>query len=480
MEKPQSLYDKIWRDHIIHETEDGTALIYIDRHLIHEVTTPQAFTELRDKNRPVRRPDRTLAVPDHNVATTRRTTAAGSPIPPSDPASAEQLRALEQNCNDFGIDLIAITDPRQGIVHVVGPEQGFTLPGTTVVCGDSHTATHGAFGALAFGIGTSEVHHVFATQTLLLRKLKNMRVYVQGALGFSITAKDLIMDIIGQIGASGGNGSVIEYCGPAIEALSMEGRMTLCNMSIEAGARAGLVAPDRKTYDYLKGRPKSPTGEMWEIARQHWQQHLFSDEGARFDHTVTIDADRIAPKVTWGTSPEDVVAITDCVPNPNDFADDARREAAEKSLDYMDLKPGTPMSNIAVSHVFIGSCTNSRIEDLRAAAKVVKGRKVSDQITQALVVPGSGLIKAQAEQEGLDHCFKEAGFEWREAGCSMCLAMNADKVPPGGRCASTSNRNFVNRQGSGARTHLMSPAMAAAAAINGRLHDVRDMEIQKP
>ena len=465
---PQTLYDKIWAEHVVATRDDGMSLLYIDRHLIHEVTTPQAFAGLRAAGRRVRRPDLTLAVPDHNVPTTGR----GQPI--ADPESAAQVALLEENCRRFGIEHIAIDAPEQGIVHVIGPEQGFTLPGLTIVCGDSHTATHGAFGALAFGIGTSEVEHVLATQTLWLRKAHNMAVTVHGSLGTGVTAKDVALAIIGAIGAGGGTGHVIEYRGSAIAALSMEGRMTVANMAIEAGARAGLMAPDATTLAYLEDRPRAPKGAIWEQARAHWQT-LVSDPGARFDREVSLDAAAIAPLVTWGTSPEHVAPITGTVPDPADFHDPAKRAAAERALAYMGLAPGTRLEDVAISHVFIGSCTNSRIEDLRLAAAVVKGRRVAPGVVQALVVPGSGLVKRQAEAEGLDRVFTEAGFEWREPGCSMCLGMNPDKVPPGGRCASTSNRNFVGRQGPGARTHLLSPAMAAAAALAGRLADVRQL-----
>jgi 3-isopropylmalate/(R)-2-methylmalate dehydratase large subunit len=465
---PRTLYDKIWDDHVVETRPDGTALVFIDRHLIHEVTTPQAFTALREAGRRVRRPDLTLAVPDHNVPTTDRR------LPIEDPESAEQLALLKANCAEFGIEYLEIDAPEQGIVHVIGPEQGFTLPGLTMVCGDSHTSTHGAFGALAFGIGTSEVEHVFATSTLMLRKSANLAVTVTGSLGFSITAKDVALAIIGALGTAGGTGSVLEYRGPVIEALSMEGRMTLCNMSIEAGARAGLVAPDEKTFAYVKGRPRAPAGAALDSALAWWRQ-LPTDPGAHFDRELVLDGSAIAPLVTWGTSPEDVVPVTGTVPAPDSFADEGKRAAAAKSLAYMGLAPGTRMEDVAVEHIFIGSCTNSRIEDLRAAAAVVQGRRVAATIRQALVVPGSGLVKRQAEAEGLDRIFTAAGFEWREPGCSMCLGMNPDKVPPGERCASTSNRNFVGRQGPGARTHLLSPAMAAAAAVTGRLTDVRQL-----
>jgi len=472
--KPLTLYEKIWAAHVIERRDDGTCLIYIDRHLVHEVTSPQAFAGLRANGRPVRRPDLTLAVPDHNLPTTPRRDAAGNPLPIADPESAEQLSALRKNVADFGVPYIDALAVEQGIVHVVGPEQGFTLPGTTLVCGDSHTSAHGALGALAFGIGTSEVEHVLATQTLQLSPSKTMEIRVEGSLGFGVSPKDVVLAIIGKIGAAGGTGHVIEYTGDVIRNMSIEGRLTVSNMSIEGGARAGLVAPDETTYAYLNGRPMAPKGEAWEQAVAWWRT-LPSDAGARYDALVRLDATNIAPSLTWGTSPEDVVAITGAVPDPDSFADPAKRQAARKSLDYMGLTPGMRMQDVAIEHVFIGSCTNSRIEDLRAAAAVVKGRHIADRIRQALIVPGSGLVKRQAEAEGLDRIFLEAGFEWREPGCSMCLAMNPDKVPSGERCASTSNRNFVGRQGPGARTHLVSPAMAAAAAITGRLTDVRDL-----
>jgi len=467
--KPRTLYEKIWDDHVVARRSDGTALIFIDRHLIHEVTTPQAFEGLRAAGRRLRRPDLTLAVPDHNVPTDaerhRRI---------DDPESAAQLAALDQNCADFGVELIAMNEARQGIVHVIGPEQGFTLPGTTMVCGDSHTATHGALGALAFGIGTSEVEHVFATQTLLLRQSKTMEVRIDGSLGFGVSPKDVTMAVIGATGTGGGTGHVIEYRGEVIRDMSVEGRMTVCNMAIEAGARAGLVAPDDKVFAYLEGRPRAPKGAVWDAAVAWWRT-LVTDPGASFDTSVVIDGSAIAPLVTWGTSPEDVVPITGTVPSPDSFADASKREAAAKSLAYMGLSPGMRMQDIAVQNIFIGSCTNSRIEDLRAAAAVAKGRRVAAHVRQALVVPGSGLVRRQAEAEGLDRIFIEAGFDWREPGCSMCLGMNPDKVPAGEHCASTSNRNFVGRQGPGARTHLMSPAMAAAAAVTGRLADVRQL-----
>ncbi|WP_129793065.1 3-isopropylmalate dehydratase large subunit [Sphingosinicella sp. CPCC 101087] len=471
---PKTLYEKIWDAHVVERRGDGTCLIYIDRHLVHEVTSPQAFDGLRAKGRRVRRPDLTLAVPDHNVPTTRRVTDNGRREPVSDPRSAEQLAALEANVREFEVPYISDVAAEQGIVHVVGPEQGFTLPGTTLVCGDSHTAAHGALGALAFGIGTSEVEHVLATQTLLLKPSRTMEVRVEGKLPFGVSAKDLILTIIGRIGTAGGNGHVIEYRGSTFREMSIEGRLTVANMSIEAGARSGLFAPDETTFAYLKGRPMAPAGDDWQRMVDWWRT-LHSDEGAAFDRSVRFDAADVAPSVTWGTSPEDVVAVTGRVPDPDSFADPAKRNAARKSLEYMGLEAGTAMADVTVEHVFIGSCTNSRIEDLRAAAQVVRARKVDPRIKQALVVPGSGLVKRQAEKEGLDRIFIEAGFQWREPGCSMCLAMNPDKVPAGERCASTSNRNFVGRQGPGARTHLVSPAMAAAAAVTGRLADVREL-----
>jgi len=471
---PQTLYEKIWDAHVVERRNDGTCLIYIDRHLVHEVTSPQAFEGLRMAGRKVRRPDLTLAVPDHNLPTTARVGADGARLPIKDAASAGQLSALEKNVAEFGVPYINDLAAEQGIVHVVGPEQGFTLPGTTVVCGDSHTAAHGAMGALAFGIGTSEVEHVLATQTLLLAPSKTLEIRVDGTLGFGVSPKDVILAIIGRIGAAGGNGHVIEYRGSTFDAMSIEGRLTVANMSIEGGARSGLFAPDETTFAYLKGRPMAPTGEAWD-RKLAWWKTLATDEGARFDSSVRLDAQDIAPNVTWGTSPEDVVPITGDVPYPESFADAGKQAAARQSLDYMGLEAGMRLQDVTVQHIFIGSCTNSRIEDLRAAAGVVRGRKVSDTIKQALVVPGSGLVKRQAESEGLDRIFVEAGFEWREPGCSMCLAMNPDKVPPQERCASTSNRNFAGRQGPGARTHLLSPAMAAAAAVTGRLTDVREL-----
>jgi len=474
MSQARTLYEKIWDAHVVSRRDDGTCLIYIDRHLVHEVTSPQAFEDLRVAGRRVRRPDLTLAVPDHNLPTTARLDAAGARIPIADPESANQLAALRRNAPEFGIKLFDEVAPEQGIVHVVGPEQGFTLPGTTLVCGDSHTAAHGALGALAFGIGTSEVEHVLATQTLLLKQSKTMEIRVDGTLGFGVSPKDVILAIVGKIGAAGGTGYVVEYTGQVIRDMSIEGRLTVSNMAIEHGARSGLIAPDESTYAYLKGRPMAPTGEQWDKAVQYWRT-LPTDPGARYDQVVLLDAADIAPNLTWGTSPEDVVAITGSVPDPMSFADPSKQEAAKKSLDYMGLTPGTRMQDVAVENIFIGSCTNSRIEDLRAAAAVARGRHIASNIRQALVVPGSGLVKRQAEAEGLDRIFIEAGFEWREPGCSMCLAMNPDKVPSGERCASTSNRNFVGRQGPGARTHLVSPAMAAAAAVTGKLTDVREL-----
>ncbi|WP_203310572.1 MULTISPECIES: 3-isopropylmalate dehydratase large subunit [Sphingomonas] len=471
--RPQTLYEKIWAAHVVERRDDGTCLIYIDRHLVHEVTSPQAFEGLRANGRRVRRPELTLAVPDHNLPTTPRLDAQGRPIPIADPESAQQLDALRRNTAEFGIDYIDATAAEQGIVHVVGPELGFTLPGTTLVCGDSHTSTHGALGALAFGIGTSEVEHVLATQTLLLSPSRTMEVRVDGTLGFGVSPKDVILAIMGRVGAAGGTGHVFEYTGEVVRAMSVEGRMTLANMSIEGGARAGLVAPDDTTFAYLKGRPMAPAGEAWDRAVAWWRT-LATDPGARYDKSVRLDASEIAPALTWGTSPEDVVPITGTVPEPDSFADPAKRAAARASLTYMGLAPGTAMQDVPIQHVFIGSCTNSRIEDLRAAAAVANGRRVADGV-HAMVVPGSGLVKRQAEAEGLDRIFAAAGFDWREPGCSMCLAMNPDKVPAGERCASTSNRNFVGRQGPGARTHLLSPAMAAAAAVTGRLADVRDL-----
>lgn len=472
--KPRTLYEKIWDDHVVETRDDGTAIIYIDRHLVHEVTSPQAFEALRVAGRPVRKPELTLAVPDHNLPTTARRDPGGAKIPIADPQSAAQLAALEKNAPEFGIRYIGDADAEQGIVHVVGPEQGFSLPGTTIVCGDSHTASHGGLGALAFGIGTSEVEHVLATQTLLLQPSRSMEIRVEGELGPGVTAKDLILHIIGVIGAAGGTGHVIEYRGNVFEQMSVEQRLTVCNMSIEAGARAGLIAPDDVVFNYLKGRPMAPKGADWDAALAYWRT-LHTDPGAKFAKSVLIDAAMVQPSVTWGTSPEDVVAIGGAVPSPDSFTDESKRAAVQKSLDYMGLTAGTKMTDIPVENIFIGSCTNSRIEDLRAAAAVLEGHKKADTVRWAIVVPGSGLVKRQAEDEGLDRIFIDAGFEWREPGCSACLGMNPDKVPPGERCASTSNRNFVGRQGPGARTHLVSPAMAAAAAIMGRLADVREL-----
>ena len=470
--KPRTLYEKIWDAHVVERRDDGTCLIYIDRHLVHEVTSPQAFEALRIAGRPVRRPELTLAVPDHNLPTTVRLAADGTRLPIADPDSAAQLAALERNAPEFGITYIDATAPAQGIVHVVGPEQGFSLPGATIVCGDSHTAAHGGIGALAFGIGTSEVEHVLATQTLLLRPSKTMEVRVEGQLGPGVTPKDLILHIIGVIGTAGGTGHVIEYRGPVFEEMSVEGRLTVCNMSIEGGARAGLIAPDDTVFSYLKGRPYAPKGAAWDQAVDWWRS-LRTDDGAAFDVSVVIDASTIEPTVSWGTSPEDVAPIGGTVPSPESYADPSKQAAVRKSLDYMGLEPGQRLEDVAVENIFIGSCTNSRIEDLRAAAAVLKGRTKAANVHWAIVVPGSGLVKQQAEAEGLDRIFIDAGLEWREPGCSACLAMNPDKVPPGERCASTSNRNFVGRQGPGARTHLLSPAMAAAAAVTGRLTDVR-------
>ncbi len=471
---PRTLYQKIWDAHVVEQRDDGTALIYIDRHLVHEVTSPQAFEALRAAGRKVRRPDLTLAVPDHNLPTTARRTADGQRVPIADPESAQQLEALERNAPAFGIRYIGDADAEQGIVHVVGPEQGFSLPGATIVCGDSHTACHGGLGALAFGIGTSEVEHVLATQTLLLKQSKSMEVRVEGTLMPGVTAKDVVLHITGVLGAAGGTGSVIEYTGQVIRDLSIEGRLTISNMAIEHGARAGLCAPDEKTFAYLKGRPYAPKGEDWDRAVAWWKS-LATDPGATYDKVVVIDAKDIAPSVTWGTSPEDVLPISGLVPAPESFADPSKQEAAKASLAYMGLTPGQRMEDVEVQNIFIGSCTNSRIEDMRAAAAILKGRKKADNVKWAIVVPGSGLVKKQAEDEGLDRIFTEAGFEWREPGCSACLGMNPDKVPAGERCASTSNRNFVGRQGPGSRTHLVSPAMAAAAAVTGRLTDVRKL-----
>ncbi|MDA0800522.1 MAG: 3-isopropylmalate dehydratase large subunit [Proteobacteria bacterium] len=467
MSAPKTLFDKIWNAHLVHQQEDGTCLIYIDRHLVHEVTSPQAFEGLRNTGRAVRAPNRTLAVADHNIPTTDRSVGI------EDEESRIQVEALEKNAADFGVPYFAMDDIRQGIVHVIGPEQGFTLPGMTIVCGDSHTATHGAFGALAFGIGTSEVEHVLATQTLIQKPAKNMRITVDGTLADSVTAKDVILAIIGKIGTAGGTGHVIEFAGSVIRGFSMEGRMTVCNMAIEAGARAGMIAPDQTTYDYLADRPMTPKGDHWDRAVAYWQT-LPSDAGAVYDVEITLAAEDIAPTVTWGTSPEDALAITDSVPHPDKEKDANKRAKMERAIAYMGLTPGQKLTDIKVDTVFIGSCTNSRIEDLRAAAALAEGRKVADGM-RALVVPGSGLVKEQAEAEGLDKVFIDAGFEWREPGCSMCLAMNADKLAEGERCASTSNRNFEGRQGRGGRTHLVSPQMAVAAALSGHLADVRNI-----
>jgi len=462
---PLTLYDKIWNEHLVHQQEDGTALLYVDRHLIHEVTSPQAFEGLRVANRKVRQPNLTLAVADHNVPTTDRSKGI------DDEESKIQVETLENNCKEFGIEVFDMKDKRQGIVHIIGPEQGFTQPGTIIVCGDSHTATHGAFGALAFGIGTSEVEHVLATQTLIQKKSKNLCVRITGKLHTGVTSKDVILQTIGKIGTAGGTGMVIEYAGPVIESLNIEERMTICNMSIEAGARAGLISPDEKTVKYLKDKPMSPQKKNWDRAVEYWAT-LKSDPDAKFDKEVEIKGDDISPMVTWGTSPQDVVSVTGVVPDPEKEKDEERKKSMIRSLNYMGLKPNTKIIDIKVDQIFIGSCTNGRIGDLRDAAKIVKGKKVAKNVN-AMVVPGSGLVKQQAEEEKIDKVFKDAGFDWREPGCSMCLAMNADKLNPEERCASTSNRNFEGRQGRGGRTHLVSPAMAAAAAIDGHLTDVR-------
>ena len=464
--KPRTLYDKIWDDHLVDEQPDGTCLIYVDRHLVHEVTSPQAFEGLRTSGRKVHAPEKTLAVVDHNVPTSDRSK------PNPDPESAEQIKTLAENARDFDIEYFDEFDKRQGIVHIIGPEQGFTLPGTTIVCGDSHTATHGAFGALAYGIGTSEVEHVLATQTLIQKKSKNMRAVVDGKLPTGVTAKDIILAIIGEIGTAGGTGYALEYAGEAIRAISVEGRMTVCNMSVEGGAKAGFIAPDEKVFEYLKDKPKAPKGAAWDQAMGYWER-LRSDDGAHFDREIRLDATKLPPLVTWGTSPEQVISVTGRVPLPSEIADDNKRIAAERSLGYMGLKGGEKITDIKLDRVFIGSCTNARIEDLREVARVVEGRHVNGNVN-AMIVPGSGLVKIQAEAEGLDKIFKAAGFDWREPGCSMCLAMNPDKLAPGERCASTSNRNFEGRQGYKGRTHLVSPAMAAAAAIAGYFVDVRD------
>ena len=468
MSAPKTLFDKIWDAHVVHRQDDGTCLIYIDRHLVHEVTSPQAFEGLRNAGRQVRAPNRTLAVADHNVPTTDRSVGI------ADEESRIQVEALATNAAEFGVPYFAMEDIRQGIVHVIGPEQGFTQPGMTIVCGDSHTATHGAFGALAFGIGTSEVEHVLATQTLIQKPAKNMRITVDGDLAPGVTAKDIILTIVGKIGTAGGTGHVIEFAGSAIRGLSMEGRMTICNMAIEGGARAGMIAPDEKTFAYLEGRPMAPQGDMWQKAVAYWRT-LPSDADARYDTEIVLPASEIAPTVTWGTSPEDALAITAAVPDPEKEKDQVKRAKIERAIDYMGLTPGQKLTDLKIDTVFIGSCTNSRIEDLRAAAGIAEGRKVADGI-RAMVVPGSGLVKEQAEAEGLDKVFTAAGFEWREPGCSMCLAMNADKLAEGERCASTSNRNFEGRQGRGGRTHLVSPEMATAAALTGYLTDIRDMQ----
>ena len=460
-----TLYDKIWKDHLVETNEDGTSLLYIDRHLVHEVTSPQAFEGLRLSGREVRCPKKTIAVPDHNVPTTGDRSKTIDNL-----ESRIQVEELDKNAKQFDVNYYPVSDIRQGIVHIVGPEQGWTLPGMTIVCGDSHTATHGAFGSLAHGIGTSEVEHVLATQTLIQKKSKNMKVEVNGSIGLGVTAKDITLTIIGKTGTAGGTGHVIEYCGDAIKSLTMEGRMTVCNMAIEGGARAGLIAPDEKTFEYVKGRPNSPVGDNWVKAIKYWRK-LTTDEGANFDKSILINASDIAPVVTWGTSPEDVLPITSKVPRPEDFSD-GKTEAVKRSLSYMGLKPGERLEDIKIDTVFIGSCTNGRIEDLREAAKVLGNKKVKSGV-RAMVVPGSGIVRKQAEEEGIAQKLIEAGFEWRQAGCSMCLAMNPDQLSPGERCASTSNRNFEGRQGRGGRTHLMSPAMAPAAAITGRLTDVR-------
>jgi len=467
MSSPKTLYDKIWNDHVVTNNDDGTSIIYIDRHLVHEVTSPQAFEGLKIAGRSVRQPQFTLATADHNIPTMDRDKGI------ADPESKLQVETLEQNCADHGIIYLSMNDNRQGIVHIIGPEQGFTQPGMTIVCGDSHTSTHGAFGALAWGIGTSEVEHVLATQTLIQTKAKNMRIDIQGDLPIGVTAKDIVLKIIQTIGTAGGTGYVIEYTGNVIKSLSMEGRMTVCNMSIEAGARAGLISPDEKTIEYIKGRPMAPSESDYEKATQYWRS-LASDEGVQYDQTILINGEDIIPQVTWGTSPEDVVAIDGSVPNPNNENDKEKRKSMIRALEYMGLEPNTQMKDIKVDKVFIGSCTNGRIEDLRAVSKIADGKKVASHVN-AIIVPGSGLVKKQAEEEGLDKIFVESGFEWRDPGCSMCLAMNADKLQPQERCASTSNRNFEGRQGRGGRTHLMSPAMAAAAAINGKLSDCRDL-----
>ena len=465
---PQTLYDKIWNEHVVHQQDDGTTLLYVDRHLIHEVTSPQAFEGLRLSKRKVRKPNLTLAVADHNVPTTNRSKGI------EDQESKIQVETLERNCKEFDIKLFNMEDKRQGIVHIIGPEQGFTQPGTVIVCGDSHTATHGAFGALAFGIGTSEIEHVLVTQTLIQKKSKNFRVNVTGRLPIGVTPKDVILQTIGKIGTAGGTGMVIEYAGSVIENLNIEQRMTICNMSIEAGARAGLVAPDKKTIEYLKNKPMSPKKNNWEMAIEYWSK-LKTDLGAKFDQEVEIKGDDISPMVTWGTSPQDVISVTGTIPDPEKEKNEDKKNSMKRSLNYMGLNPNTKITDVKIDRIFIGSCTNGRIGDLREAAKIIKGKKIAQHV-KAMVVPGSGLVKQQAEEEGIDKIFKQAGFEWREPGCSMCLAMNADKLNPKERCASTSNRNFEGRQGRGGRTHLVSPAMAAAAAIEGHLTDVRKFQ----
>ena len=466
MNSPKTIYDKIWQDHLVSDNDDGTSILYIDRHLVHEVTSPQAFEGLKIANRKVRRPEFTLATADHNIPTMDRDKGI------DDPESKLQVETLEANCNEHGITFLSMADQRQGIVHIIGPEQGFTQPGMTIVCGDSHTSTHGAFGALAWGIGTSEVEHVLATQTLIQTKAKNMNIQINGKLPVGVTAKDVVLKIIQTIGTAGGTGYVIEYSGEVIRSLSMEGRMTVCNMSIEAGARAGLISPDRTTVEYLKNRPFSPSEDKFDSAADYWLS-LASDDGAKYDKVIKIDADEIVPQVTWGTSPEDVVSINGNVPDPAKIPDSEKQKSMFRALEYMGLEPNTNMTDIKIDKVFIGSCTNGRIEDLRAVSKIADGRKVAEHVN-AIIVPGSGLVKKQAEKEGLDKIFIQSGFEWRDPGCSMCLAMNADKLKPKERCASTSNRNFEGRQGRGGRTHLMSPAMAAAAANKGKLSDCRE------
>ena len=466
MNSPKTIYDKIWQDHLVSDNDDGTSILYIDRHLVHEVTSPQAFEGLKIANRKVRRPEFTLATADHNIPTIDRDKGI------DDPESKLQVETLEANCDEHGITFLSMADQRQGIVHIIGPEQGFTQPGMTIVCGDSHTSTHGAFGALAWGIGTSEVEHVLATQTLIQTKAKNMNIQINGKLPVGVTAKDVVLKIIQTIGTAGGTGYVIEYSGEVIRSLSMEGRMTVCNMSIEAGARAGLISPDRTTVEYLKNRPFSPSEDKFDSASDYWLS-LASDDGAQYDKVIKIDADEIVPQVTWGTSPEDVVSINGNVPDPAKISDSEKQKSMSRALEYMGLEPNTNMTDIKIDKVFIGSCTNGRIEDLRAVSKIADGRKVAEHVN-AIIVPGSGLVKKQAEKEGLDKIFIQSGFEWRDPGCSMCLAMNADKLKPKERCASTSNRNFEGRQGRGGRTHLMSPAMAAAAAIKGKLSDCRE------